>query len=109
MRDRDVATIQRPHLLPVRQDHKKRLRGLGRGEQAEVPGDKKYYDPLPPLLGKQCLKTIYACHKCSGTVDAGDLDRNGETTVLEIDAFIGWGDGENGARGLTLWPFFRQP
>ena len=72
-------------------------------------GDKKFYDSIPPLLGKQCLKTIYACHKCSGTVDKGDLDRDDVATVLDIGAVIRWGDGENGERGLTLWPFFRQP
>jgi hypothetical protein len=32
---------------------------------------------------------ICRCHNCSGTLGTGDMDGNGEITVLDIDAFIG--------------------
>ena len=37
---------------------------------------------------KQYLKTIYNCHLCAGTLDAGDIDGDGELTVLDIDQII---------------------
>jgi len=40
------------------------------------------------LLEKKYLKTIYACHICAGTLDAGDIDGDGELTVLDIDQII---------------------
>ena len=37
---------------------------------------------------KKYLKTIYNCHKCEGTLDGGDIDGDGELTVLDIDYII---------------------
>jgi hypothetical protein len=51
-------------------------------------GEGKFYDLEPPLLEKKYLKTIYNCHLCAGTLDAGDIDGDGELTVLDIDQII---------------------
>ena len=51
--------------------------------------DKKFYDAVPPLLEKKYLKTIYYCRNCSGTLDKGEVDGDGEVTELNIDAVIG--------------------
>jgi hypothetical protein len=40
------------------------------------------------LLEKKYLKTIYNCHECAGTLNAGDIDGDGELTVLDIDRII---------------------
>ena len=40
------------------------------------------------LAEKKYLKTIYNCHKCAGTLDAGDIDGDGEVTVGDIDYII---------------------
>jgi hypothetical protein len=45
-------------------------------------------DLIPPLLEKKYLKTIYNCHECAGTLNAGDIDGDGELTVLDIDHII---------------------
>jgi hypothetical protein len=52
------------------------------------PGEKKYYDYIPPLLEKKYLKTIYNCHNCSGSLPGGDMDGDGEITVLDIDLVV---------------------
>ncbi len=49
------------------------------------PDDRKFYDRIPVLLEKKYLKTMYCCHECAGTLDGGDLDGDGEITVLDID------------------------
>ncbi|MEG8946951.1 HNH endonuclease [Rosettibacter firmus] len=49
---------------------------------------KKFYDYIPPLLEKKYLKTIYNCHECAGTLDKGDIDSDGEISVLEIDFIL---------------------
>ncbi len=64
-------------------------RGLYAVYKLKHRGDKKYYDLIPPLLEKKYLKTIYNCHNCSGTLGKGDLDGDGEITVLDIDFVIG--------------------
>jgi hypothetical protein len=51
----------------------------------KYPGEKKYYDYIPPLLEKKYLKTIYNCHNCSQTLEMGDMDGDAEITVLDID------------------------
>jgi len=33
-------------------------------------------------------KTILNCHSCAGTLDGGDIDGDGELTVLDIDHII---------------------
>ncbi len=52
------------------------------------PSDKKFYDQIPPLLEKKYLKTIYNCHECALTLGAGDIDGDGELTVIDIDFII---------------------
>ncbi|OHD72085.1 MAG: HNH endonuclease [Spirochaetes bacterium RBG_16_49_21] len=54
----------------------------------KYPDNKKYYDLIPPLLEKKYLKTIYCCHECADTLSKGDLDGDGEPTVLDIDFVI---------------------
>src|SRR3989338_4618164 len=34
---------------------------------------------------KKYLKTIYNCHRCAITLDRGDLNGDGEISVLDID------------------------
>lgn len=51
----------------------------------KYPDDKKFYDLIPPLLEKKYLKTIYSCHECANTLDSGDMDGDGELTVLDLD------------------------
>jgi hypothetical protein len=41
------------------------------------------------LLEKKYLKTIYNCHLCAGTLDGGDIDGDGELTVLDICGLCG--------------------
>ena len=66
----------------------KSAKGLYQFFKAKNPGERKFYDVIPPLLEKKYLKTIYNCHKCAGTLDAGDIDGDGELTVLDIDHII---------------------
>jgi hypothetical protein len=33
-------------------------------------------------------KTIYDCHECAGILNGGDIDGDGELTVLDIDQII---------------------
>ena len=54
------------------------------------PSNKKYYDIIPKLLEKKYLKTIHNCHLCAGTIGKGDLDGEGELTVLDIDFILHW-------------------
>ena len=51
-------------------------------------GNKKFYDAIPSLLEKKYLKTIYFCHICNGTIDCGNLDGDGELTVLDLDEYF---------------------
>ncbi len=39
-------------------------------------------------MEKKYLKTIYHCHACAGTLDATDLDGDGEMTVLDLDHIL---------------------
>jgi len=50
--------------------------------------ERKYYDLIPALVEKKYLKTIYNCHICAETIDKGDLDGDGEITVLDIDHIL---------------------
>jgi len=62
----------------------KSAKGLYQFFKGKFPAERKFYDLIPPLLEKKYLKTIYNCHLCAGTLDAGD----GELTVLDIDQVI---------------------
>jgi hypothetical protein len=66
----------------------KGTKGLYEFYKDKLPGEEKYYDLIPPLLEKKYLKTIYNCHQCAGTLDVGDMDGDGELTVLDIDHII---------------------
>lgn len=50
--------------------------------------EKKFYDLIPPLLEKKYLKTIYHCHQCAETLNKGDIDGDGEISVLDIDFIL---------------------
>ncbi|NIM97723.1 MAG: HNH endonuclease [candidate division Zixibacteria bacterium] len=59
--------------------------GLYEFFKSRYPYEKKFYDFIPPLLEKKYLKTIYDCHVCANTMDKGDIDGDGEISVLDID------------------------
>jgi ribosomal protein S27AE len=63
-------------------------KGLYQFFREKYPGEQKFYDLIPPLLEKKYLKTIYNCHICAGTLNGGDIDGDGELTVLDIDHII---------------------
>jgi ribosomal protein L37AE/L43A len=66
----------------------KGAKGLYQFYKDKLPGERKYYDLVPGLAEKKYLKTIYNCHKCAGTLDGGDIDGDGELTVLDIDHIV---------------------
>jgi ribosomal protein S27AE len=66
----------------------KSAKGLYQFFKGKFPMERKFYDMIPPLLEKKYLKTIYNCHLCAGTLDGGDIDGDGELTVLDIDHII---------------------
>ena len=53
--------------------------------RSRMPENKKFYDFLPALVEKKYLKTAYDCLACANCLDAGDLDGDGQMTVLDID------------------------
>jgi hypothetical protein len=59
--------------------------GLYEFYRSRFPADTKYYDRIPVLLEKKYLKTVHDCHECAGTLESGDLDGDGEITVLDLD------------------------
>jgi hypothetical protein len=59
--------------------------GLYEFFKAKNPAERKYYDIIPVLLEKKYLKTISQCHECAETLHGGDIDGDGELTVLDID------------------------
>ncbi|MEW5980617.1 MAG: HNH endonuclease [Acidobacteriota bacterium] len=67
---------------------KKGTRGLYEYFRLLYPDEKKFFDFIPPLVEKKYLKTIYCCHECAGTLEAGDLDGDGEITVLDVDQIL---------------------
>jgi hypothetical protein len=62
--------------------------GLYEFYRKKYPEERKYYDFIPSLLEKKYLKTIYCCHECVGTLDRGDLDGDGDISVLDIDFIL---------------------
>ena len=66
----------------------KGTKGLYEFYRAKYPNEKKFYDLIPPLLEKKYLKTIYNCHECAQTLDKGDIDSDGEISVLDIDFIL---------------------
>jgi len=60
--------------------------GLYTFYKKKLNGEKKFYDFLPSLVEKKYLKTIFCCFEnCAQCLDCGDLDGDGEMTVLDID------------------------
>ena len=47
-----------------------------------------FWELIPEHLEGRYLGTIYYCHECAGTLDAGDLDGDGELTLLDVDHVI---------------------
>jgi hypothetical protein len=66
----------------------KMTKGLYEFYKQKYAVEKKFYDLIPPLLEKKYLKTIYNCHQCAQTLNRGDLDGDGEITVLDIDFIL---------------------
>jgi ribosomal protein L37AE/L43A len=66
----------------------KGAKGLYEFFKEKYPGERKFYDLIEPLVEKKYLKTIYNCHNCAQTLDKGDLDGDGEITVLDIDFIL---------------------
>jgi len=66
----------------------KGTKGLYEFFREKFANERKYYDLIPPLVEKKYLKTIYNCHICAETIDKGDLDGDGEITVLDIDHIL---------------------
>jgi len=66
----------------------KGTKGLYEFYKQKYPNERKFYDLIPPLLEKKYLKTIYNCHKCTGTLKEGDIDGDGEISVLDIDFIL---------------------
>jgi hypothetical protein len=66
----------------------KGTKGLYEFFRDKYPGERKFYDLIPPLLEKKYLKTIINCHQCAETLNKGDLDCDGEITVLDIDFIL---------------------
>ena len=66
----------------------KKQKGLYTFWREQNSGDKKFYDHIPPLLEKKYLKTIYYCHECNGTLEATDLNGDGELNVFDLDECI---------------------
>lgn len=66
----------------------KGTKGLYEFYKLTHPFEKKYYDLIPPLLEKKYLKTIYNCHDCAHTLLKGDIDGDGEISVLDIDYIL---------------------
>ena len=64
---------------------RKGARGLYQFFRELLPDDKKYFDRLPPLVEKKYLKTLCDCLACAGCLEKGDMDGDGEVTVLDID------------------------
>ena len=52
------------------------------------PEQRNFFDFIPPLVEKKYLKTVMKCHECAGTLDATDLNGDGELSVLDIDAAL---------------------
>lgn len=66
----------------------KGAKGLYTFYKEQYPNEKKFQNIIPSLVEKKYLKTIYHCHECNGTLHNGDIDGDGDITVLDIDFVI---------------------
>ncbi|MGA2093377.1 MAG: hypothetical protein ABSH16_08235 [Sedimentisphaerales bacterium] len=51
----------------------KSAKGLYQFFKEKYPGERKFYDLIPPLLEKKYLKTIYNCHLCAARLRLKDF------------------------------------
>ena len=64
----------------------KGIDGLYSFYKRSLPNEKKFFDRIPPLVEKKYLKTVYQClSRCTDILNSGDMDGDGEVTVLDID------------------------
>jgi len=66
---------------------RKGQRGLYDFFQSLYPGDRKFYDRIPPLVEKKYLKTIHECLACADSLDKG-TGAGGAISVLDIDSAL---------------------
>lgn len=66
----------------------KGTKGLYEFFKSQLPNQKKFYDSIPSLLEKKYLKTISNCHACTQTLHQGDIDGDGQLSVLDIDFIL---------------------
>jgi ribosomal protein S27AE len=60
--------------------------GLYTFYKKRLPAERKYFDLIPPIVEKKYLKTAWEClANCTDCLESGDLDGDGELTVLDID------------------------
>lgn len=60
--------------------------GLYSFYKKKLNGETKFYDLIPALIEKKYLKTIFCCfERCAKCLEQGDLDGDGQITVLDID------------------------
>jgi hypothetical protein len=52
------------------------------------PGIYFYYDFIPRRLEETYLTLIYSCHECAGTLNKGDINKDGKLDVLDIDFIL---------------------
>jgi hypothetical protein len=63
-------------------------RGLYRAFSELFPERNDFQELIPEVVEKSYLRSIYNCHECAGTLNAGDLDGDGELTLLDIDHVV---------------------
>jgi len=85
--------------------------GLYNALKILFPENPQFYDAIPRWVEKAYLRGIYECHECAGTLESGDLDGDGELTLLDVDQVITAhaaraasiaGDGRRDAAGTNL-------
>jgi len=81
MPDRDVETIRDLIFYQYAKIVARRAFAAADGKEAK----KQHYGFI------RYLKTIINCHQCAETLDGGDLGRDGELAVLDVDFVLHWG------------------
>ena len=54
----------------------------------KYPGERKFYDLIPPLLEKKYFKTIINYHECARTLSQGDLGHEGKSRFSILILFF---------------------